>query len=330
MRVTIKDVAEYAEVAVSTVSRVINNQDRVSSETRERVLSAIRTLGYVKNNLAASIKTGKTRFIVVVVPEIRNEFYSAVIQGAESVISKKGYFSLVYTTDETYSKEQAVFEGELNHLIDGIILTPSQSDFNLYSNNSKPMVFIDRIVPESKVPSICVDNYKGIRLLMDELFNHGHKKIAIIVGPLQFNIGIDRLRAYKDALSEKNIPLRQEYIRTGEWFEEDGYRLTERLLELSDPPTAIVATNNLLGIGCAECIYDKKLIIGKDISIVSFDDSVVARYLSPGITCIKRPTYEMGVIGANLLLEMIEEKDMEIANKVLDITLVKRGSIADV
>lgn len=329
MSATIKDVADYANVAVSTVSRVINNKDRVSPETRKAVNDAIEALGYVRNNFAASIKTGETRFIVVVVPDIRNEFYTAVIRGVESVASQRGYYTLVYTTEELYEKEQAVFEGELSHIVDGIILTPSQANYELYEKCTKPMVMIDREIPGSHLYSVCVNNYKGAELLVEELVQYGHKKIAIVSGPLVFNIGIDRFNAYKDVLVGHNLPVKPEYIRTGDWFEEDGYRLTEQLLELQDPPTAIFASNNLLCIGCAECLCDKGLEIGKDISLVGFDDSVIARYFGSGITGIRRATSEMGKIGAEMLLSILNKHSEEIPQKkiVLDVEIIRRKSI---
>ncbi|MDC7289025.1 LacI family transcriptional regulator [Blautia schinkii] len=332
MGATIKDVADYAHVAVSTVSRVINNKDRVSPETRKAVLEAIEKLGYVRNNLAASMKTGETRFIVAVVPDIRNEFYTSVIRGIEAVASTRGYYTLVYTTGETYSKELAVFEGEFSHLVDGIILTPSQADYALYQRRGKPTVIIDREIPGSDMYSVCVDNYKGAALLMNELLEYGHKKIAIITGPLVFNIGIDRMQGYLDMLESHNIPVRQEYICVGDWFEEDGYRLTEQLLQLEDPPTAIFAANNLICIGCAECLCDRGLTIGTDISLVGFDDSVVARYLRPGITGIKRAMNEMGELGAEMLLSLLSGHPEDISKKkmVLDVELVRRHSIAKI
>lgn len=328
--VTIKDVAKHAQVAVSTVSRVINNKDRVSPSTREKIRRAIEELGYVRNNFAASIKTGETRFIVTVVPEIINEFYTAVICGVEAVASTMGYYTLVYTTDDLHVKEQAVFNGEFGHMVDGIILVPSAANPTSYMNINKPTVLIDRVIPGSDMYSVTVNNYQGAALLVEELIRHGHKKIAMITGPRIFNICIDRMNAYRDVLTQHGITVRDEYIRDGNWYQEDGYRLTEELLALDDPPTAIFAANNLLCMGCAECICDRGMIIGKDISLVGFDDSMVARYIGPGITGIRRATEEMGRIGAQMLLSLLNHQPEEILEKkvVLDVELIRRNSVA--
>lgn len=330
--VTIKNVAEYAKVAISTVSRVINNKDRVSPNTRKKIFEAIEALGYVRNNFAAAIKTGSTRFIITMVPDIINEFYTAVICGVESIASEKGYYTLVYTTNDLHSKELDVFIGELNHIVDGVILIPSSANSELYKNINKPIVLIDRDVIGSEMYSVCIDNYRGASLLIDELIQNGHSKIAIITGPRDFNVGIDRLRGYVDMLSQNFIPLKEEYMLFGNWYQEDGYRLTNKLLELEDSPTAIFAANNLLCIGCVECLIDHGLTIGKDISLVGFDDSLIARYLGPGITGIRRATNEMGQIGAEMLLSILSNhQDMILQKKVtLDVEMIKRNSVVNI
>lgn len=328
--VTIKDVAAYAGVTISTVSRVINNKDRVSTTTREKVLRAINELGYVRNNLAASIKTGSTHFIVVVVPDIINEFYTDVISGAEKVASANGYYTLVYTTRESRAKEFSVFGGEFSHMVDGFLLVPSTNDVSLIRNVDKPTVLIDRVLPGNELYSVSVNNYMGSKLLVEELIKYGHRKIAIITGPSIYNVGLDRMSGYVDVLCGNHIPLREDYICSGSWYQEDGYRFTEQLLNMQDPPTAIFAANNLLCMGCVECICDRGLTIGKDISLVGFDDSLMAKYIGPGITGLRCATSEMGSIGTQMLISLLKNKPEEIKEKnvVLDVELIRRNSIA--
>ena len=173
MKATIKDVASKAGVAVSTVSRVINGKNRVSADTEKKVNDAIKELGYIKNNLAASIKSDKSHFVAVVVPDIRNEFYTAVIRGVESILSKEGYYTLVYTTKEVIENEETVFEGPVGQMVDGIILIPAQKDCRQYKKYGKPVVFIDRDLPDSNFCSVTVDNYNGVAILTEELIKNG-------------------------------------------------------------------------------------------------------------------------------------------------------------
>lgn len=329
MKPTIKDVATYAGVAVSTVSRVINGQDRVSPETEKKVNEAVNALGYIKNNLAASIKTDKSHFVAAVVPDIRNEFYTAVIRGVEAILSKEGYYTFVYTTGELKDKEASVFEGQLGQMVDGIILIPSQKDYEFYTKLGKPVVIIDRELPGGDVYSVCVDNYHGIEILTKELIQNGHRKIGIISGPIDFNIGIDRMNAFLDTMKKYQIPVRKEYVCVCDWFEEDGYSATKQLMSLDDPPTAILATNNLTCIGSAECLYDNGYEIGKDVSLVGFDDSTMAKYMGKGITCIERATNKMGEEGAKMLLSLLKNNSQEIKNRkiILDVELIRRNSV---
>ena len=312
------------------MSRVINNRDRVDSDTRNRVLQAIDALGYVKNPLAASIKTGKSHFILAVVPDLVNDFYSDVVCGVEQVASEKGYYTLVYTTNNQFSKERSVYNPELEYLAEGMILIPSISNYPAYKNISKPQVIIDSI-PSDPVPySVEVDNYHGSKLLVEELIKYGHKKIAFICGPQIYNIGMDRFKGFIETLSSNGIQIQNDYIKLGSWYEEDGYRFTKELISLSDPPTAIFAANNLISIGCIECLSDNHMSIGKDISLVSFDDTQFTKYSTPGITAIQRPTNEMGSVGARMLFSIIENHTDEIKEKAttMPVKLIRRNSVA--
>ncbi len=328
--VTIKEVADRADVAVSTVSRVLNNKNRVSDVTRQRVRAAIDELGFVRNTFAASMKTGITRFIVVIVPDIINEFFTAVIQGVEAAASVRGYYTLVYASGESRSKEIEMLGGEFGHIVDGVILIPSTANSSFYKNHDKPTVVVDRDMPGNDLYTVVVDNYRGSRMLMEELIACGHTKIGVVTGPNVFNIGIERLSGYLDALSENRIPFRDEYIQSGTWYQEDGYKMMKALLELPDPPTAVFATNNLLCMGAMEAALDKRLAIGKDISIVGFDDFQFAKYVGEGITTVRRPTSEMGSIGAQILVDLIEKKDAPLMQTklVMPVELIRRGSVA--
>lgn len=328
--VTIKDVASRAGVAVSTVSRVINKRDRVSPKTRKKVLQAIDELEYVRNNLAASIKTGTTRFIVAVVPDIINEFYTAVIRGVEEVARAKGYYTLVHTTKESAEQSVDAFDERFSRMVDGIILVPAMADKTIYENFDKPVVIVDREIPKSHVYSVTVDNYKGACILAQELIDNGHTKIAFVIGASAFNVTFDRMKGFLDTLVKNNIKPVDAYICRGSWYRETGYQVTEYLLNLPDPPTAVFAGNNQICIGCAKYMLEHGLQIGRDISLVGFDDSEVMQYLGSGITSIDRPTFEMGRIGAEMLVALLENRvDSILEKKVkLDVKLIRRHSVA--
>lgn len=330
--VTIKDVALHAGVAVSTVSRVINNMDRVSPDTREMVMMAVEELGYVRNNLAASIKTGSTHFIVTIVPDIINEFYTAVIRGVEEVARAKGYYTLVYAANEEKPARTNVFSEEFCYIVDGVIVVPSTVDETIIRGLHKPMVTIDRELPGYDGCSVTVDNYKGACLLTQELIDYGHRKIAFVTGNSKFNVTGDRMHGFLDTLLKNHIPVRKKYICLGDWYQEAGYAYAERLMRYDDPPTAIFAGNNQICIGCAKYLLSQGLEIGKDISLVEFDDSEVAQFLGAGITSLNRPTFEMGRIGAKMLFSMLEHGESAVSKRKiqLDVELIRRKSVSSI
>lgn len=327
--VTIKEVAERAGVAISTVSRVLNDLDRVSYETRCKVQKAAEELGYVKNSLAASLKTGNTRMIVVIVPDIINDYYTAVVQGVEEVAATRGYYTLIFATSDLPQKEKDMFEGNFGKIIDGAVLIPSHPDMSFYKSVKKPIVIVDRCVEESNLPAVVVDNYKGAYLATEELLLAGHQDIAIIIGPEEFNIGKERLRGFYQALKAYGRQPQERYIMHSTWYQDSGYEQTVKLMQMPDPPTAIFATNNLLCLGCIEALTDLKIKIGRDISLIGFDDTLLAKELEPGISVIERATTEMGRLAAEKLFDILENhKPGESGSQVvMDVSLVRRGSV---
>lgn len=328
--VTIKDVSEKAGVAISTVSKVLNSGDRVSDETREKVRQAVLETGYVKNRLAASMKTGLSKLIVVVVPDIINEYYTAVVRGVEDVAIANGYFTLLFSSDDLHHKEEQLFSGEFGRIIDGAIIIPAYDKLSYYRNLGIPLVVVDRDVAMSNMHAVVIDNFKGAYLLTEELLNAGHRDIAFISGAKEFNVGLDRLKGYIEALRTYDVEENTENVFTGSWYQQYGYDSTMALMKRENPPTAILAANNLVCIGCLRAIRELKLKIGCDISIVGFDDSPVAELNDPGITVIRRATVEMGKIGMHKLLELIdgEECPRYPRKVVLGVELVRRDSVA--
>lgn len=327
--ITIKEVAERAGVAISTVSRVLNDLDRVSDETRQKVQQAAQDLGYVKNNLAASMKTGSTKLIVVIVPDIINEYYTAVIQGAEEVAVSRGYYTLVFSTNDSKQKEEQLFRGQFDRIIDGVIIIPAHDNMEFLKQLKKPVVIVDRYVPGSHMEAVVIDNFKGSYLLTKELVDAGHRDIGLLMGPLTFNIGQERLGGFYRAMEEGGVPVQQQYIKECTWYMESGYEKAMELLSMEHPPTAIYATNNLLCIGCVEAIANKGLRLGKDISLVGFDDTLLAKYMDPGITVVRRATIQMGRLGAEKLLNKLQGVPNENAPRkiVMDVELIRRGSV---
>ena len=325
---TIKDIAEYAGVSISTVSRVINNLDRVSPQTRAKINRAIHELGFIPNSLAASMVTGQTKVILLVVPDFVNSFYGSVIQGAESYLRAHNYLTMVVSTEDKKNTALGEILQSISYAVDGAIIVPSEASNQELASFHKPLVLVDRIVPECNYATVTIDNFGGSYQLTKELLDAGHQNIAIVSGNTALNIGRERLNGYLQALNDYHIPIKEEYIMRGNFYEQDGYLLTQKLLLLKSPPSAIVARNNLICIGCINAIRHNGLVIGRDISLVGFDDNILASILEPGITVIDRPTVEMGERAAALLLAQFLDREST-QHIVMDVNMIRRNSIHD-
>ncbi|WP_280771762.1 LacI family DNA-binding transcriptional regulator [Salipaludibacillus daqingensis] len=306
MEMTIKDVARIAGVSVSTVSRVLNGKDRVNPETRRQVLEKVKELNYVPNNLAVSMVKKKTKIIAVVVPEILNPFYAAVVKGTEEIAKSRGYVTLILLTNDNEKEEKDYYDGILNKYVDGIILVGSHKNSEFYQSIEKPTILVDRYIENSGKDGVVIDNMGGTYQLTEHLIENGHTDIAIINGIMDFNDGRERFWGFKQAMSMHNIDVHEKYVKPGNWFEENGYQSTKELLQSDHPPSAILACNNLICIGAIKAIRDLDLKIGEDISLVGFDDHDLAQFNRPSVTVIDRPTYEMGTNAADMLIDQVE------------------------
>jgi len=328
--ITIKDVARQANVSVATVSRVINGLDRVSESTRKRVLKVIEELKYVPNSMAASMIKKQMNMLAVVVPDIQNPFYTAVIQGTVEVAKKEGYFTFLISTNEDEAEESGYFDGFLSKNVDGIVLIGSHKEPEFYRTIKKPVVLVDRYINNTGLDGVVIDNFRGAYEATSHLLENGHRRIAIINGPHDFNDGKERYWGYQQAMTESGVQLEPRYHKQGNWFEDNGYQSTVELMRLDKPPTAIFAANNLICQGTIKALRDLNIAIGEEISLIGFDENDLAQYVQPRVSVVRRPTREMGTHAAEMLIQKIKQKDNSNANPkkmTLSVELMKFESV---
>ncbi len=329
---TIKDVAQALGVSVSTVSRVMNGQNRVSNEMRKKVADAVRRLHYVPSHAAVSVVTKHTRIIAVLLPDLQSPLYSGILEGVEQTARTKGYFTMVVLTNGSREEEQNFLKSTMGHSVDAIAAVPSAPDLSHFSSFSKPSVFIEHVGDDADCDSVAIDNFRGAYLATEHLLHMGHSKIAIISGDRSFSAGQDRYRGFEQALRARQTKINMQYVCAGSWAEKDGYASAFRLLSLSDPPTAIFAAGEQLCRGAILAIHDLKLRIGKDISLIGFEDNDMARVSNPAVSVISRPTAEMGKIAAGILIERIAADAPPVVRQKVSLPprLVIRGSVRDI
>jgi DNA-binding LacI/PurR family transcriptional regulator len=324
-----KDVAKLAEVSVATVSRVLNNDPRVSSELRYRVLGAVEELNYQRDRIARTLRVQISQIIGLIISDIRNPFFTSVVRGVEDVAYENGYTLLLCNSDEDPDKERLYIDIMLAERVAGVIISPTAEKGNYSSVLLKagvPVVAIDRRMRDLEVDTVVVQNVGGAYQAVSHLIKLGHHRIGFIGGPSRTTTGRERLEGYEKALIEYQIELDQRLIKTGDFKLHSGYQMTCELLEMDDPPTAVFTCNNLTTLGALNCIHEKGLSIPRDIAIVGFDDMPWATSLNPPLTAVTQPTYEMGCTAANLLLQRIADKDRETVEINLEPILIIRNS----
>jgi LacI family transcriptional regulator len=326
---TIKDVANALGISVSTVSRVMNGQDRVSSEMRKKVTDTVRRLNYVPSYAAVSIIKKQSKTIAALVPDLQAPLYAGIVQNIEAAARARGYYMLNVMTGGNRDEEVLFLNSMMGHSVDGFVAVPASPDLSHFARSSKPAVFIDRMGYDDEYDSVVVDNFRGAYLAAQHLIEHGHSKIAIIFSERDFSNGHERILGFEQAIRNKALKIKPQYICAVGTAEKDGYAGTFRLMHLDEPPTAIFAASEPLCRGAIMALHDLKLRLGQDISLVGFDDSDLSRATVPAVTVVSRATGEMGKIGANILLDRIlSGAEATVVQQVsLPVKLIARDSV---
>lgn len=328
--VTMKDVAKRAGVSVATVSHVINETRFVSEELKQRVLQVIDEMGYQPDAVARSLRRKETQTIGLIVPDNSNSFFAEVARGIEDVGFEQGYSVILCNSDLNLEKELTYLDTLIAKRVDGIIFIAATAQVEHVESlveSGMPIVIADRKMPEIEVDSVLVDNFQGGYEATKHLLDLGHRRIGCITGPWDLTPSADRVAGYKAALSQHGLRADEDLIVRGDYLRQSGEMAVRRFLELSAPPTAIFACNDLMAIGAMKSIHEQGLRVPEDISIVGFDDIALASCLNPPLTTIAQPKYELGKIAAELVIQKITRSDSgEKREIVLDSHLVVRGS----
>ncbi len=302
---TIRDVAERAGVSPITVSRVINNSGYVSQETRSRVEAAIAELQYVPNSLARSLRFKRTHTLALVLTDITNPFWTTVARGVEDAASQCGFNVILCNTDENEAKQSEYLHVLLQKQVDGFLLVPARSTpepIALIQSQKVPTVVLDRQVPGAQVDIVRGDSEGGAYQLVRLLLSLGHRRIAMLSGPMNISTAADRVAGYRRALQEAGLEAPAELICYGEYTQESGYQMARKALSLMPRPTALFAANNFIAIGALRALREAGVRVPEDMALVSFDDIPPAFVIEPFLTVAAQPAYEMGRRATELLL----------------------------
>lgn len=329
---TMKEVAAHAGVALSSVSRVLNEHPDVSTAMRDRVLSAIDELGYEPNLVASSLRSGSTATVGFVVSNISNPLFADLVMGASRRLQEAGYSVLLTNSEGRPDRDESMLRLLRWRRIDGLItsLTDEHQPGTIaeLERLEVPIVLLDRQVDEmaDTTSIVAADHASGMQAAVEHLLDLGHRRIALISGSLNIRPPKDRLVGYRAAFTGRGIEPPGDLLRFESFSPAFGERMTTELLGLADPPTAIIAGGNLLLTGVLRALNTAGLRAGTDVSVISCDDVALAELHDPPITVIERDTVGMGAAAAELLLERLRDPDAQPRVERVPTRLILRGS----
>lgn len=331
-RSNMREVAQLAGVAMSSVSRVLSGHPDVSPGMRERVLSAVDALGYQPDLLAQSLRRRESLSVGFLLADISNPLFAEIVMGAETALREAGYSMLLTNSegDPNLDAEHVrLFE---QRRADGLILSLSQQGhrptLERLERLDTPIVVIDRDVPASIHASrVLSDHHAGMSAAVAHLLDLGHRRIGLIAGsPVRPTV--ERRRALEDTFAARGLPRAYE-IREGTFSVENGARATRELLDARRPPTAIVAGGNQLMLGALRVVSERGLELGRDLSFVGCDDVAIAELYRPPIAVVRRDNVELGRVAAELLLRRMRGEE-EPVDVLLPTEFVPRPSCKEI
>jgi len=311
MSITLTELAKKAGVSIATVSRALNDSDHPMSEvTRSRILALAQELGYQPNQIARSLRTSATKTIGILVENISSPFTSPIIRGIQDMLRTEGYLSLIANTDLDEKIEMESLRVLNNRQIDGVIFVATwhHDTTILEEMTQKPYVFVHRHFNSYSNNSVLADDKEGARKAVNHLANLGHRRIAYISGPSDWDASIFRLQGYREVLTQRGLPYVEQLVIESSWEVEDGYHSVQQLLSLPEPPSAVFAGNDALAVGIIQGAQDLGLRVPSDLAVVGYDDREFCSFFRPSITSVYLPSYEMGQKSAEMLIKLIDQE----------------------
>lgn len=325
---TIKDIAKLSGTSVATVSRVINNDSKVRKDLKEKVLAVIKETNYIPNNMGRNLRKSKSEMILVMLPTLSNPFYSKILKGIEERANKLGYGVLLTVTHLQWKTEKKYLEMLQTRQVDGVISLFSELSINEIDDLASKYAFVQccEYTEGAKLSYVTIDNQKAAYSAVNYLISHGHKKIGMISGSFYKNSEKSRENGYKRALIDAGLTFDDNYIIKSNYKPESGMESCEKLLNLKEPPTAILTVSDTLAIGAIKYLKTSGIKVGEDIEVIGFDNASITKVYDPSISTVSQPRYDLGTVSVDLLIEKIN--DLSVVNKgiILPHELILRNS----
>ncbi|MEV0701567.1 LacI family DNA-binding transcriptional regulator [Saccharopolyspora sp. NPDC050389] len=325
---TISDVATRAGVSTATVSRALNGKSTVDPALAARVLAAAAELGYRPNGPARNLRKQETAVLALIISDVENPFFTAIARGVEDVAHAAGYSVVLCNSDDEPDKEREYVDVALQERVAGVLLSPTGrgDSAELLSRNNTPVVAVDRPLPNSPGDTVLVDSRLAAEEATVHLAEQGYRRIGCLTGPSGVLTADDRLAGYRDGLRAAKLPASAALVRRSAFKAAGAKQAARPLLTQDDPPDAVLVANSMMAVGVLETCAELGLRPGRDIGVVAFDDTPWATLLDPPLTVVAQPAYDMGAVGAQLLLDRISGDRTDTTTTTLSAHLVTRGS----
>jgi len=317
-------------VSVATVSRALNGHSNVTPETRDHVLGVAARLRFIPSEAARTLISRRTHTVGALLPDLHGEYFSELIRGIDLAARARGLHLLVSSSHGDAAEAAAALRA-MNGRVDGLlVMSPHVNADFLWGNvpEGLPAVLMNTRVAEGKHSSFAVDNYGGAVTMVRHLVERGHQRIAFVAGPDSNFEAQERLRGYRAALAEL-LPEAHEDVLQGDFTQESGWRVGNQVVALTERPTAVFASNDMMAIGCLSAFNEAGLQVPRDIALAGFDDIPISRYVNPPLTTVRAQITELGALALDRLASSIEEPErIAVQHLTLRADLIVRQSTA--
>ena len=335
---TIQQLAAQAGVSVATVSRALNGSAEVSEATRAKILALAQELDYTPSAAARTLVRRRSHVIGVVLdtgpghPDLLHPFFQEVLVGLKHGAGSLGYDLLLFASDEPgngFGGTHSYLRRAGHHGVDGVVVMGfdgSDPEIVKLAESPLPCVAVDADLGGPRTGLVMSENREGAAEAVRHLRELGHERIATITGALRTLPGAERLEGYRDEVARLGLPLRDEYVREGDFYDESGYRCTRELLGLDDAPTAIFAASDLMAAGALRAAHELGVRVPQDLALIGFDDIGLASLIQPQLTTVRQDMHALGEAAAEALSRMIDDPDAAPVRRLVPTRLVVRSS----
>lgn len=332
-KTTIKDIANVLGLTPSAVSKALSGHPRISDKTKKAVQEVAENLEYQPNHLSSALRKGKSFLVGVIIPRVKSNFFSSVVEKMEEILNANGYNIIMTQSNELYDKECKSIDSLLGIQVDGIIASMANETINLdyyekIKSNGVQLILFDRGEDSLNVDYIGIDDFRSSHLIIEHLADKNCKRIAHIAGFKHIRIYKDRILGYRDALEKIGLPIYEEMILESNLRIEDGRRIMKQLLDLPVRPDAVYAAGDYAALGALQVLLEENIKVPEEIAIVGFSDEPFTSLTKPSLSTINQHSEQIGQLAAEAFLEKMNPatNDFSVKKIILNPELIIRDS----